>query len=531
MSFLKSTVFVYCILALSTLPAAAQNTFYKNYGTANDDAVYYTRQCSDGGYFLLGRTHTAVFRDDAFAVRTDSAGDILWQKIIHFDSADVSFTGGGLLSDESSILIFREYNPVYQPTTTLLKLDPNGNTLWTRQLFSTDICCTNNPVIPLPNGEFLLAGRFQFFMGEQYFGYLCRIDVSGNQAASLKFGVEGEEVFVQAYTLTPDSEIAIVGWLMEHIATHPEHSFLVKADLNANFISGETYRDSINVSMQDIVANDDHTYTLLCSGKLLNTDTSGSILLSRANIGSDNPQNIYPAPDSGYYVSGIVNGTSGYYTGLAKTNASGDTLWTQIYSDAYLGAGLAVNPADGSMTFPVTTDTITNLIGGSDGGLIHVDAAGKSACYSSNPFSINFQTGVNTITGFDSVYTFWSSGYQALQASYHQITYTTGIISSTVCSLQEISEQQKEHQCILSPNPVFENYFQLTFPFEQPQPFSIQLLSLESKVIFEWNVNDALKKNQNKTFSLPSFIANGIYFLNISTANYPSQVIKLVLAK
>ena len=108
---------------------------------------------------IFGRTNTAFLREDAFVVKTDSAGTIVWEKIIQFDSTRMAFTGAGLLTDGSSILIFREYNFAYQPTTHLVKLDPAGDSLWTKQLFAVDICCTAEPVIPLADGGLFQLSR------------------------------------------------------------------------------------------------------------------------------------------------------------------------------------------------------------------------------------------------------------------------------------------------------------------------------------------------------------------------------------
>lgn len=509
---------------------SAQSTFYKTYGTANDDVVLNLERCSDGGYYIIGRTNTSVYREDGFIVRTNPTGNILWEKIIQFDSAGVHLTGGGMLSDESVILIFREYTPFYEPVTYIMKLNPAGDTLWTKLIGTSDLCCIDDPLIPLSNGEFLLAGRHMFGMGGPYFGCVYRIDSAGNTMSLFRFTNNYDDVFLADYTLTPDSEIVSVGHFMEHIGTHPLHSFLIKCDLDGNFISGETYKDTTHVSLYEIIANQDQTYTLLCSdNKLLKTDTSGAIVLSRTNTGNDIASSIIHAPNSGYFICGGGFSFPGYLAGLSRTNESGDTVWTKKYLSWDIGSGIAINPVDKSIAFSSTTDTLTNSIGGYDGFLMTVDSTGSSICYTAEPYDINFQTSQNSIICFDSTYNFWTSGYMVNYHTFHQIAMLSGIVSDTVCSPTEISESISGTSFSITPNPLTQNSFQVSFAFSPKQDLNMELLSLEGKKIINWTL---AKENirTSGSFYLPENLANGIYFLKVMDLNY-SKALKMIVIR
>ena len=87
--------FVLSLLFMLTVRICiAQNQYYKIYGTPHDDAAVSLDRCGDGGYYITGRTNTSSFREDGFIIRTNSSGEMLWNKIIQFDTASVQFVMG-----------------------------------------------------------------------------------------------------------------------------------------------------------------------------------------------------------------------------------------------------------------------------------------------------------------------------------------------------------------------------------------------------------------------------------------------------
>ena len=504
----------------------AQNQYYKVYGTPQDDMGISLDRCADGGFIITGWTNTSSFREDGFILRTNSSGEMLWNKIIQFDTASVQFVMGGMLNDESIILIFREYNPIYQIVTTLMKLDSNGDSLWTRTFLGTDICCVTKPLIPLSNGEFLIAGGHQFFMGEEYSGLVMKLDSSGNTLFHSTFKCEGLEVFLSDYRLTPDSEIVLVGGLMEHIQTHEPHSFLVKFNLNGDFISGETYTDTTyDFGIAKILANDDHTYTLLGAIQtLIKTDTSGAILSSFKNMGNDDVSSISVAP-GGYFLTGSRNVFTGYPSGLIRTNSLLDTLWTHSYLSREFYVGLSLNPIDNSITVITYTDTATNIFGNSDIALIQLDSTGNALCNEVGYYDIHFQPVVNTVISYDSSYSGGNSGPATNQPTWHQVTFLTGLLTDTICSPLAVDELKKE-TALLFPNPVHGNSFKLKYA--NTSEAEILLMGMDGKIIS--GLKKETQTSQEIILSVPASVANGIYFLKVFSKD-ETIVLKLVVAR
>ena len=516
-SQLHQRFFLSLLFMLTVRICIAQNQYYKIYGTPHDDVAVSLDRCGDGGYYITGRTNTSSFREDGFIIRTNSSGEMLWNKIIQFDTASVHYVTGAMLNDESILLIFREYNPVYQIVTTLIKLNSNGDSLWTRTFIGTDICCITKPVIPLSNGEFLLAGRRQFFMGEEYSGLVMKFDSSGNTLVNTTFKCEGLEVVVNDYKMTPDSEIVLVGGLMEHIQTHEPHSFLLKISMSGDLISGETYIDTINdFGILKILPNYDHTYTLQASEQtILKTDTSGAILSSLANVGSDNFTSISMTPDSGYFLTGSRNFPTLYPAGLVKTNSLLDTLWTHTYFAQEFFPELTVNPNDNSIQAASTTDSITNIFGNSDVVLIQLDSSGNSWCHDIDYFDINFQPSANTVISFDSSYTGGNWGASTKNSTWHQVTFLNGFLSDTICSPLAVQEINNNPDISVFPNPVSQNTFKIFTGGSKCE--TIQLMTVEGKNI----VGAVQKTSQDKneiSVSLSSSVPNGVYLLLVESS-------------
>jgi hypothetical protein len=520
MKKIPSLSFIWCFTVLfliSSKNVESQNLFYKTYGTTNLDELFTLNKCSDGGYYMTGRTNTPAFRSDAFIVRTDSAGTILWEKIIQFDSTGVVFSGAGMLSDESMILIFTEYTIFPIPNTILMRLDTQGDTLWVRQMASIVACCNADNFYPLANEEFLFLGQSQQFTFD---GFLTKINSSGTRVFDFTFNIDYERNWPAAFTVSPDSEIVIVGTVEQEIPTHPEHGFLIKTDMSGNFISGETYSDSINVGIRDVIINADSSYTLLLGKKLLRTDTSGAILYSKTNSSSNNVYNLVLAPGGGYYALGSA--------GIARMNDTYDTLWTKKYNIEGVGSkGFFINN-DLSLSLASTTDTIENILGNRDVVMLKLDSLGNAFCHDEGSFDVNYQTTLTTIVGFDSLYTYYNWISMPNYPGWHHITFSNGITSDTICSPLAVSEFVNLNPYILFPNPVTQNTFQLIVSDPKIKDPEVLLMSIDGKMI-----SGCLQKNKNDevsfTFSLPSSLANGIYFAVIKSADFERRLKMVVL--
>jgi hypothetical protein len=122
----------------------------------NADYAYSCQQTSDGGYIISGVSVTDTNR--AYLIKTDPNGDTLWIRLftkgLSSDGHSIRQTSdGGYIVAGSAMSPRSDYeNDVY-----VIKLDPNGDTLWTRTYgdIGGDVAET---VIQAADGSFMMVG-------------------------------------------------------------------------------------------------------------------------------------------------------------------------------------------------------------------------------------------------------------------------------------------------------------------------------------------------------------------------------------
>src|SRR6188768_4225469 len=93
--------FALSIVLLWGFSISAQNNFYNVYGTIYKDQVLILSRCADAGYYMVGYSYNInTSHSDFFIIRTDSSGNMMWDKTISFDSTNVGIQGGFMMEDE-----------------------------------------------------------------------------------------------------------------------------------------------------------------------------------------------------------------------------------------------------------------------------------------------------------------------------------------------------------------------------------------------------------------------------------------------
>jgi hypothetical protein len=112
-----------------------QLLWQKTYGVGDQDYATTIHQLPDGGYILAGMTQrVGTFHEDAWVLRLDAEGNVIWQKAFGGDddesisSIQPTADGGYIASGTTwSYANFTEYHAGW-----ILKLDSAGNVVWQR---------------------------------------------------------------------------------------------------------------------------------------------------------------------------------------------------------------------------------------------------------------------------------------------------------------------------------------------------------------------------------------------------------------
>ena len=255
--FWKTSWLLFLLLFVSTLSAQNKVVWKKTFGTAKNDGANKIIPTNDGQLLIVGFRQSATGSLDLLVFKTDINGALIWEKTFGGNQAELGYDGvelenghwlivgekqttsegtniylleidsdGNLVFEKSiggpynelpkSIFIAEDGNimiggtqnidPVI-PSAMLMKLDRNGNELWTKNVneIKTTPASTETRVVVMEEGEsaniviqsmddgFLMAGNTMTDVkgGLSTDAWLCKMDVSGNKVWSKHFGAFG----------------------------------------------------------------------------------------------------------------------------------------------------------------------------------------------------------------------------------------------------------------------------------------------------------------------------------------------------
>jgi len=223
---------------------------------------YYVQQTSDGGYVLSGYIHWET-GNDVYLIKTDSYGDTLWTRTfdngLHEEGYTISQTsdGGYLIAGTSHVVDY------WQSDIYLVKVDKNGNTIWTKTIdhFADDIGCM---AVQTNDGGFVIVGATDS----------TSVNIDHNLLI-VKTDMEGNTSWTKTYRLNDNYT---VGWCIQQTSD------------NGYIITGFT--DNYNPSNEDIY--------------LMKTNNMGDTLWTKTYVSDGIGYGYYveQTTDGGYIISG-----------------------------------------------------------------------------------------------------------------------------------------------------------------------------------------------------------------------------------
>jgi len=175
----------------------------KTYGGKNSDWAEVVAIAPNGDIIVAGSTYSfnKGYHTDVWILRFDSAGNVKWQKSYGGDRDDEA--RAVVVTPDDDILVIC-YTESFNSYAWVIMLDSNGNIKWQKVYDTGDITEFTSGVVT-PDNEFILVGNSGGFL-------FFRIDAEGN----IKCGKSIQEYDINGCTasLAPNRDLIIAGRIM-----------------------------------------------------------------------------------------------------------------------------------------------------------------------------------------------------------------------------------------------------------------------------------------------------------------------------
>lgn len=380
----------------------------RTYGEEGDDFAGLTRcivQTTDDGYIIAGGINHILAPSssgDAWLVKTDASGNILWNK-----------TYGGIGNDWAfSIVQTLDGGYAWTGSTDsygtgsldhdfwLVKTDSFGNMLWNKTYGGT------SPEWPITiiqtlDGGFALAGyTYSFGAGSADF-WLIKTNVSGNVQWNKTYGGTNSDI---GYSIvqTPEGGYAFCGFTQSSGAGSDDF-WLIRTDAIGDPIWNETYGGTGADMAHSMVQTSDGGYVIIGQTTsygvgnadfwIVKVDDSGNHQWNRTygGAGVDIANSVVQTNGGGYVIVGGINQNPSEWPPpsgdafVVKTDTLGYVEWSKVYDNTLYDQAWSICKArDGG--YAIVCDTNSTATNNVDVWLIKIDSDG-------NPFP-NFKYGL-----------------------------------------------------------------------------------------------------------------------------------------
>ena len=228
-------------------------------GNQADDA-WKVEVTPDGNYAIFGHSQEfGVTTRDMWLVKMDDNGNSLWSKTYSTLGTNMGedFT---VTSDGGFIAVGRSDIGPHSTNIALLRLDANGDTLWTKG-FSGSVNDWSANVLETQDGGFIFTGHGSSFGAGSYDTYVVRTDANGDTLWTRTIGSDGTGTeYSEGLIGTDDGGFVIAGYTNGF--GHGEWmGMLIKLDANGNLEWMKTFGDEAhNDQFYDVILNTDGGY-------------------------------------------------------------------------------------------------------------------------------------------------------------------------------------------------------------------------------------------------------------------------------
>jgi len=440
---LYKTLILTSVLVISVFSSKGQNTkFQRIIGGTGDERSYSMSQTKDGGYILAGyTTSNGAGKQDAYLIKTDGLGKVLWNKTYGTTGDDVAWKVKQT-SDSGYIVVGTTSSN--KGDGLMFKTNPNGNIVWSKYFNSDSAQDVYNVLESRFNNDIYVTGYIKTDSAGKD-AFLAKYSSSGTFIWQRNFGgLKNEE----GYSLVEDftGAVAVVGVVVDDAITiggnagvpGDEDFFIARFNSKGDSLCFKNYGSTGNDQIWDIkYSKGQYIATGWTNGGPGSTDVLLSIIDTLGNIkntytynlgGSSRAFSLIVNPDESYSITGYaINGTNGRDAFYLNTNNTGVINALNFFGGASTDGhwpSEITRTLDGGFTMFSSSNSFKTT-NGNDLYLIRMDPKGVSQC--------NQKTGSGSNFGF----TLKSGKFGKIRfgAIFNSISLTSKTVSNTFDSV------------------------------------------------------------------------------------------------
>lgn len=350
------------------ISVAWEKTFGGDLGEGGESV----QQTSDGGYIVAGFTGSyGAGGGDVYLVKTNSGGEMLWQKA--FGGSDMEWGHSVQQTSDGGYIVtgFTRSYGAGEYDVYLVKTDSDGDLQWQKTFGGSD-WDDGYSVRQTTDGGYIIAGETYSYGAGARDVYLIKTDSDGGLQWQKTFGGSRNDDG-QAVQQTTDGGYIVAGYTASH-EIGDGGVYLLKTNSDGEMLWQKTFGgNGVGQSVQQtsdggyIVAGYTDSYG---SGEedvyVVKTDSDGVLQWERTFGGSgyDYGLSVQQTSDGGYIIAGITDsygaGSEDVY--LVKTNSDGDKLGQRTFGGSGLDKGHSVQQtSDGGYIIAGRTDSFGGL--------------------------------------------------------------------------------------------------------------------------------------------------------------------------
>jgi hypothetical protein len=320
----------------------------KTYGSSYIDETYMVKQTADGGYALCGVSTAFGNAGEAWLIRTDNLGNVIWSNGYHpalsgstswdyfydfIENSDGSFTTIGFSYQEG--YEWQAWIAKISSTGTMIWSKPFGDIYWDR-LYSIQAAA---------DGGFLAVGDTHVQYGDTtaHDGWLVKFNSNGDTLWTKTFGGSQIDLF-KFINKTSDGGFIITGE-REPVWAMGFYGWIVKTDANGNPVWNKIYTKGGLYGIQEcsdgfISAGTTHSVSNGNEGWVMKTDLNGNLiwnkLISETSL-DEVITSINKTADGGYILGGRTNSNSDQGSGWLVKLESDQPVSNTNFSENFDG--------------------------------------------------------------------------------------------------------------------------------------------------------------------------------------------------